>query len=184
MIATMAETGDGPLAQRPTGRPLSRNRALRRSPTESERPRGRPGDRPPSRLFVFFVFCDFRHFTLPPPKLSTTVPPALVAHSAVKPMRPPPVRPGQASVVRVRMTVPFLKTSTSPSGWKRAPTTSPAFRTPEAGEPMVELGDAVFTASVSMSTSTEVVRDTKSKEERDRDAVRVSSLRRAVTATW
>ena len=53
MIATMAETGDGPLTQRPTGRPLSRNRALRRSPTESERPRGRPGDRPPSRLFVF-----------------------------------------------------------------------------------------------------------------------------------
>jgi len=45
MIATMAETGDGPLTQRPTGRPLSRNRALRRSPTESERPRGRPGDR-------------------------------------------------------------------------------------------------------------------------------------------
>ena len=53
MIATMAESGDGPLTQRPTGRPLSRNRALRRSPTESERPRGRPGDRPPSRLFVF-----------------------------------------------------------------------------------------------------------------------------------
>ena len=52
MITTMAQMGDGPLTQRPTRRPPSRNRALRRSLTESERQMGRPGDRLPLLLFV------------------------------------------------------------------------------------------------------------------------------------
>lgn len=41
----MAQAGDGPLTQRPTGRTEIRNGALRCSPTESEPPRGRPGNR-------------------------------------------------------------------------------------------------------------------------------------------
>lgn len=52
MITTMAQLGDGPLTQRPTRRPSSRNRALRRSLTESEHQMGRPGDRLPLLLFV------------------------------------------------------------------------------------------------------------------------------------
>ena len=55
MITTMAQMGDGPLTQRPTRRPPSRNRALRRSLTESERQMGRPGDRSPLAAFCRHV---------------------------------------------------------------------------------------------------------------------------------